>query len=63
MELNDDKKKRLSEIVARLNEISQDIIQVSMGAVIPDIEDKRAEFKRIHNELRLLIGKQPREYN
>lgn len=53
---------RILEIENRLNELSQDFIQTSLGAVISDIEARKLEFKTLHNELRSLLNKQPRQY-
>lgn len=53
---------RLNEIQQRLKELSQDFVQESLGAVFEDIEDRVEEFKSLHNELRVLLGKEPREY-
>lgn len=53
---------RKKEIELRLKELSEDFIQVQLGAVFEDIEDRRAEFKSLHNELRELLGLEPREY-
>lgn len=54
---------RQREIQARLNELSQDFVQVVVGAELDDIEERKQEFKELHNELRGLLGKEPREYN
>ncbi|MBE6600414.1 MAG: hypothetical protein E7640_04365 [Ruminococcaceae bacterium] len=55
-------KARAMEIKARLAQLSQDFIQVQVGAVFPDIEERKAEFRTLHNELRLLLGKEERIY-
>ena len=46
----------------RLNELTQDFIQASLGAVFDDIEERKREFRTLHNELRVFQGKKPREY-
>ena len=56
------KRNRMGEIQARLNELSQDFIQASIGAIIVDLEDRKTEFKTLHNELRTLLEKEPRQY-
>lgn len=56
------KRNKIGEIQARLTELSQDFVQANLGAVINDIESRKAEFKNLHNELRVLLGKQPRQY-
>ena len=54
---------RIIEIKARLNELSQDFIQVQVGAEFDDLEERKEEFRTLHNELRELLGKEPRIYN
>ena len=56
------KQKRRTAIKNRLNELNQDFVQVLCGAVIDDIEERRQEFIALHNELRILLGKEPRKY-
>lgn len=56
------KAKCIPEIQTRLNELSEDFIQATVGAKLPDINERIAEFRRLHNELRTLLGKEPREY-
>lgn len=56
------KNQRIAEIKSRLEELNKDFIQSMIGAVIPDIEEKKAEFISLHNELRELEGKLPRDY-
>lgn len=53
---------RIVVIQKRLQELSQDFIQVQCGAVFEDIEERKLEFQTLHNELRQLQGKQPRLY-
>ena len=56
------KNNRIAEIKERLDELNKDFIQYYLGAVISNIEDKKIEFISLHNELRGLLGKKPREY-
>lgn len=56
------KSKRILEIKKRLNELNQDFIQVMCGAVIDDFEERKLEFQELHNELRVLEGKEERVY-
>lgn len=56
------KRNRMGEIQARLNELSQDFVQASIGAIIVNLEDRKTEFKTLHNELRTLLEKEPRQY-
>lgn len=57
------KEQRISEIQHRLNELNQDFIQILCGAEIENADERKEEFKTLHNELRALLGKEPREYN
>lgn len=54
--------KRVYEIQERLNQLTQDFIQALCGAVIDDIEERKQQFQTLHNELRVLLGKEPRIY-
>lgn len=53
---------RMPIIEARLKKLDQDFRQVDLGAIIPDIEERKAEFIALHNELRQLLDKPAREY-
>lgn len=55
------KNKRISDIKSRLTSLSEDIVQDQAGELVPDIAERMAEFVRLHNELRVLEGKEPRE--
>lgn len=44
----------------RITALTEDIIQDIVGEVVPNIEDKKAEFIQLHNELRAMLGKEPR---
>ena len=55
-------KDRVVEIRTRLAQLSQDFIQVQVGAIFPDIEERKEEFRALHNELRSLLGKEERIY-
>lgn len=67
------KQKRIAEIKQRLDELNKDFIQSMLGAdfgtkilengtEIDVFEAKKTEFILLHNELRELEGKEPREY-
>lgn len=56
------KRNRMGEIQSRLNELSQDFVQASLGAEFTDLEERKEEFRTLHNELRKLLGKEPRVY-
>lgn len=53
----------ICDIKQRLTELSQDFIQAYMGAQFSDLDQRKAEFKQLHNELRILLNKTPRKYN
>ena len=55
-------KKRIVEIKQQLEELTKDFIQYYLGATIENIEERKAKFISLHNELRELLGKQPRIY-
>lgn len=57
------KEVRINEIQTRLDQLSQDFIQAQIGAQIDDIIQRKGEFIALHNELRTLLGKEPRIYN
>jgi hypothetical protein len=67
------KNQRIAEIKQRLDELNKDFIQSILGAdfgtkvlengiEIDVFEAKKTEFISLHNELRELEGKEPREY-
>lgn len=39
-----------------LDEIEQEIV----GEIVPNIEERKSEFVTLHNELRVLLGKEQR---
>lgn len=57
-----EKENRKKEIQTRLSQLSQDFVQAMAGAYFEDLEERKAEFQTLHNELRVLEGKEPREY-
>ena len=57
------KEMRICEIQQRLVELDQDIVQDIAGEIVPNIEERKAEFITLHNELRTLLGKEPRQIN
>ena len=58
----EDLEQRKFEITQRLNQLSQDFVQAMAGAYFEDLEARKAEFQTLHNELRVLEGKEPRIY-
>ena len=63
-ELNEEeiKEGRIREIKQELTNLSQDFIQHDLGAIFEDIDERKNKFISLHNELRVLLGKTPREY-
>lgn len=55
-------KRRMAKIKDRLAQLSEDFSQVFAGAQISDIDARKREFADLHNELRTLMGKEPRVY-
>lgn len=53
---------RIAEIKPRLEQLSQDIVQSLAGAEFEDLAERQKEFQTLHNELRVLLGKEPRKY-
>lgn len=45
----------------QLYKLSEDIIQAIVGEVVPNIEEKKQKFVKLHNKLRVLEGKAERE--
>lgn len=45
----------------KLKKLSEDIVQYIAGENVPNIDERKAEFIRIHNEVREYEGKEPRE--
>lgn len=56
------KQNRIAEIEERMKALDQDFRQADLGAVFEDLEERKAEFISLHNEWRVLNGKEPREY-
>lgn len=52
---------KINEIQTKLNELNYDIIQDVAGEIVPNIEERKARFIELHNELRLLLGKDKRD--
>ncbi len=52
---------RIIEIKERLTSISEDLIQDLVGEIVDDLQTKKIEFINLHNELRMLLGKQPKQ--
>lgn len=55
------KEQKISELKQRLSQLSEDLIQSTAGEIIDDIDSRKAEFVKLHNELRVLLGKSERK--
>lgn len=53
----------IAEKQARLTELTKDFAQVNAGLIIDNLEERRAEFRTLLNEVRVLQGKEPRQIN
>lgn len=59
--INLDNQVKKEELKEKLNRLSEDMIQAFIGEQIPNIEEKKKQFVKLHNELRVLEGKEKRE--
>lgn len=55
-----ERKTNISKLKRQLTSLNEDLLQAMAGVAIPNLEEKKAEFKRIHGDIRELEGK-PRE--
>lgn len=56
----DSKEKQIDILKQKLREYSEDIVQDLAGEVVPNIEERKSEFMKSHDMLRLLLGKSVR---
>ena len=54
------RRRDIRRLKKQLQPLNEDLLQVMAGVEIPNIEEKKAEFRRIHGDIRELEGK-PRE--
>ena len=54
------RRRDIRRLKKQLQPLTEDLLQVMAGVEIPNIEEKKAEFRRIHGDIRELEGK-PRE--
>lgn len=55
---------QINKLKTELSKLSEDIIQAQVGEIVPNIEERKARFITLHNELRALEDKEPRKtYN
>ena len=55
-------KLELAELQPELDKLTEDLIQAQAGAIIPNLKERKARFQVIHNRIREIQGKEPREY-
>lgn len=60
--IKEENQNKIQHNLQRMEELSKDFIQAYLGASIPNIDVKKQEFARLHNEVRNLQGKEPRIY-
>lgn len=58
-----EQQRELKTLQAELNSLSQDLIQAQAGAVIDNLDERKARFQVVHNRIREIMGKEPRVYN
>lgn len=51
------RRRDIRQLKMQLQPLNEDLLQVMAGVEIPNIEEKKAEFRRIHGDLRELEGK------
>lgn len=51
----------IQDKINRLTELTKDLAQVEAGLIIDDLETRKAEFRTLLNEVRVLQGKEPRQ--
>ena len=51
----------MQEKINRLTELTKDLAQVEAGLIIDDLETRKAEFRTLLNEVRVLQEKEPRQ--
>lgn len=54
------RRRDIRQLKMQLQPLNEDLLQAMAGVEIPNIEEKKAEFRRIHGDIRELEGK-PRE--
>jgi hypothetical protein len=51
------RRRDIRRLKMQLQPLNEDLLQVMAGVEIPNIEEKKAEFRRIHGDIRELEGK------
>jgi|GEM_PF-2924365 len=52
---------KLSKLKDELTQLCQDIVQDMFGQAVPNLEERKKQARELHNEIRQLEGKAPRE--
>lgn len=55
-----DNQNKIDKIKKELGKLSEDIIQYQAGEIVPNYEERKKQFVKLHNKLRVLEGKEPR---
>ena len=56
-----EKAKKIHSHILRMEELRKDFEQERLGLIVPDLEEKQAEYISLLQEVRVLQGKQERE--
>lgn len=51
------RRRDIRQLKMQLQPLNEDLLQAMAGVTIPNLEEKKAEFKRIHGDVRELEGK------
>lgn len=51
------RRRDIRRLKMQLQPLNEDLLQAMAGVTIPNLEEKKAEFKRIHGDIRELEGK------
>lgn len=51
------RRRDIRRLKKQLQPLNEDLLQAMAGVTIPNLEEKKAEFKRIHGDIRELEGK------
>lgn len=51
------RRRDIRQLKMQLQPLNEDLLQAMAGVTIPNLEEKKAEFKRIHGDIRELEGK------
>jgi ferritin-like protein len=55
------KGREIEELQSRLDDLHKDLVQDLAGEVVPNLKERKKEFVVVHNRIRELQGKLPRE--